>query len=244
MAGLAKGLAVIEAFGDASSQLTISSAAAATGTSRAAARRCLLTLTELGYLSCDGKHFRPTPRLLRLGSSYLDADPLPQLAQPHLGAARELLDESVSLAVLEDGWSVFVARAEAQHIVSTGVRVGARLPAYCSATGRILLAGLPDEQVANYLAGAAPTRRTPRTPVDVAEIAAIIDCARTDGFAVTDEELEIGMRSLAVAVVDSRGRTVAAMSVSTSTGRVSLEAMRERFAPILSEHAARLARKL
>jgi IclR family pca regulon transcriptional regulator len=244
MAGLAKGLAIIEAFGDASSQLTISSAAAATGTSRAAARRCLLTLTELGYLSHDGKRFRPTPRLLRLGTSYLDADPLPLLAQPHLAAARDLLDESVSLAVLEDGWSVFVARAEARHIVSTGVRLGARLPAYCSATGRILLAGLPRDQVEAYLAGAAPARRTPRTPVDVTEIVAIVDNARADGFAVTDEELELGMRSLAVAVVDARGQTVAAMSVSTSTGRVSLETMRNRFAPILIEHAARLARML
>lgn len=129
MAGLAKGLAVIEAFGIRHPQLTVTDAAQRTNTSRAAARRCLLTLVELGYLTHDNGNFRPTPRMLRLGGAYLDTAPLPQLAQPQLVEARDALGESVSLAVLEDGCSLFVARAEAARIVATGVRVGAKLPA-------------------------------------------------------------------------------------------------------------------
>jgi IclR family pca regulon transcriptional regulator len=244
MAGLAKGLAVIEVFGRSSSQLTVSQAAEATGTTRAAARRCLLTLADLGYLTHDGKYFRPTPRMLRLGASYLDADPLPSLAQPHLAAAREELDESVSLAVLEDGWSVFVARAEAQHIVSTGVRVGARLPAYCSATGRVLLADETDEEVATQLTGTARAARTPHTVTDISALGTVVARARDDGYAVTDEELALGMRALAVPVVNSRGRTVAAMSVSASTGRISMAELLTRFLPVLTGHAQRLARML
>lgn len=244
MAGLAKGLAVIETFGRASSRLTVSEAAEATGTTRAAARRCLLTLAELGYLTHDGKHFRPTPRMLRLGASYLDADPLPALAQPHLVAAREELDESVSLAVWEDGWAVFVARAEAQHIVSTGVRLGARLPAYCSATGRVLLADQPEDSVAEHLAAASRPARTPHTVTAPAQLSGIVARAREDGYAITDEELELGMRALAVPVVDGRGRTVAAMSVSATTGRITMDEMLSRFRPVLTGHAQRLARML
>jgi IclR family transcriptional regulator, pca regulon regulatory protein len=244
MAGLRKGLAVIEAFGPGVARVSVSEAADATGITRAAARRCLLTLTELGYLVHDGKYFRPTPRMLRLGAAYLEADPLPVLAQPHLTAAREILHESVSLAVLEDGWAVFVARAEAQHIVSTGVRLGARLPAYCSATGRVLLAGLRDEQLRDYLDTCRPEPRTPKTPVEIAEITRIVERSRADGVAVTDEELDWGVRSLAVPVVDTKGRTRAAMSVSASTARVSIAEILEQFQPVLAENAARLGRML
>lgn len=244
MGGLAKGLAVIEAFGRASAQLTVSEAAEASRTTRAAARRCLLTLVELGYLTHDGKYFRPTPRMMRLGASYLEADPLPQLAQPHLAAAREELDESVSLAVWEDGWSVFVARAEAQHIVSTGVRLGARLPGYCSATGRVLLAAMSDDEVAAHLGAGSRHARTVHTVTRVDELAAIVARAREAGYAITDEELELGMRAMAVPIVTARGRTIAAMSVSASSGRISADEMRARFLPALAHHAGRLARTL
>jgi IclR family pca regulon transcriptional regulator len=244
MAGLAKGLAVIEAFGEASSQLTVADAARLTDVTRAAARRCLLTLTDLGYLTHDGKYFRPTPRMLRLGGAYLDTASLPVLAQPHLVAARDALTESVSLAVWEDGWSVFVARAEAERIVSTGVRVGARLPGHCSATGRVLLAGLPAEEVAAFLARSEFTRRTPKTLVTAEDVTRVVESARSDGFATSDEELELGMRAMAVPVRDARGRTVAAMSVSASSARVGVEEMRRDLVPVLAEQAARLSRSL
>jgi IclR family pca regulon transcriptional regulator len=243
MAGLAKGLAVLEAF-EGRAQMTIAEAAQATGATRAAARRCLLTLSALGYLSDDGKFFRPTPRTLRLGAIYLEADPLPRLAQPCLARARDALDESVSLAVLEDGWSLFVARAEAERIVSTGVRVGARLPAYCSATGRVLLAALPQDALTAYLAGLNPEARTGHTVVDPAAIRAQVDEARLDDVAVSDEELELGMRAMAVPVRDSHGRVRAAVSVSAFAARVSMEEMRARFLPVLRQAAAGIGRQL
>jgi IclR family pca regulon transcriptional regulator len=244
MAGLAKGLAVIEAFGKECSALTVSEAARATGVTRAAARRCLLTLTDLGYLTHDGKYFHPTPRMLRLGTAYLDTTPLPLLAQPHLASAREALGESISLAVLEDGWSVFIARAEAERIVTTGVRLGARLPAWASATGRVLLAGLTDEALETYLSRCRPTPRTPRTLVDLAAIQHRVERARIEEVACTDEELELGMRSMAAPVKDSQGRTRAAISVSAFSARVTLEEMHEGFLPVLREHAAGLGRML
>ncbi len=243
MAGLAKGLAVLEAF-DGRQALTIAEAAQATGATRAAARRCLLTLAALGYLSDDGKFFRPTPRTLRLGAIYLEATPLPRLAQPYLAQARDVLQESVSLAVLEDGWAIFVARAEAERIVSTGVRVGARLPAWASATGRVLLAALPAAELDAYLARVQPERRTRRTAVDVGVIRARIEAAGREGLAFSDEELEIGMRAMAVPVVDSHGRIQAALSVSAFAARASLEDMRGRFAEVLRRTAMEIGRRL
>jgi IclR family pca regulon transcriptional regulator len=168
MAGLAKGLAVLEAFGSAHAKLTISDAAKMTDLSRATARRCLLTLVDLGYLAFDGKFFTPTPRTLRLGNAYVESTPLPQLAQPHLAAVREVVHESVSLAVYFGGESLFVARSEVTRIVNTGVRVGASLPAYASATGHVLLAGLGAAcRDARDLPAAAAGARGPARPDDL-----------------------------------------------------------------------------
>ncbi len=244
MAGLAKGLAVIEAFGPNQTQLTVTEAARAIQATPAAARRCLLTLESLGYLTYDGKYFRPTPRMVRLGAAYLATSPLPLLAQPHVLAARDELDESVSLAVLEDEWVVFVARAEVERIVSTGVRLGARLPAHASASGRVLLAGLPNDELEAHLKRCKPKRTTPHTLVKVSELRERVLQARTDGAAFTDEELELGMRSMAVPIRDGRGHPVAALSVSAFAARVSLVQMRTEFVPVLQRHAAGLGRVL
>jgi IclR family pca regulon transcriptional regulator len=224
--------------------MSVTDAARATDTTPATARRCLLTLEAMGYLSHDGKYFTPTPRMVRLGAAYLETSPLPLLAQPHVVAARDELGESVSLAVLDGGHALFVARAEVTRIVSTGVRLGARLPAHASATGRVLMAGLPDEAVDELLRRSQPERTTPGTVVSVDEIRERVLRARDEGMAVTDEELEVGMRSLAVPVRDNRGRTHAAMSVAAFTARVSLEDMRASYAPVLLRHAARLGQKL
>jgi IclR family pca regulon transcriptional regulator len=244
MAGLAKGLAIIETFGQTCTQLTVSEAARATGLSRATARRCLLTLTELGYLTHDGKNFRPTPRMVRLGGSYARTDPLPRLAQPHLLAARQELGESVSLAVLEDGAAVFVARAEVERIVSAGVRIGVRLPACSSATGRVLLAALSDAELDVYLADCRPEARTERSVTDLDEIRRRVVAARSRGVAVTDEELELGMRSMATPVKDAQGTIRAALSVSAFTARICLGEMHEQFLPVLKQHAERIGRML
>jgi IclR family pca regulon transcriptional regulator len=146
--------------------------------------------------------------------------------------------------VWEDGWSVFVARAEVERIVSTGVRIGARLPAHCSATGRVLLAGLPDQEVESYLARGGRERRTVRTVIEPDELTRLVRSARVDGYGTSDEELELGMRAVAVPVHDARGRTVAAMSVSASSARVSAEEMHRDFVPVLAAQSARLGRML
>ncbi|MGP4014769.1 IclR family transcriptional regulator domain-containing protein [Saccharopolyspora sp. 5N708] len=244
MAGLAKGLAVLEAFSGTTPKMTISDAARLTDLNRAVARRCLLTLVELGYLTYDGKYFRPTPRLLRLGDTYRESAALPQLAQPHLAAVREQLGESASLAVLQDDESLFVARSEVMRIVNTGVRVGSSLPAYASATGHVLLAGLQSEELESYLDRCRPEARTSKTPVRQEEIRQRIEQARAELLAITDEELEVGLRSMAVPVPDSRGRVVAAMSISTTAARVSIDRLRTDFLPTLRDHAQQLGRIL
>ena len=244
MGGLAKGLAIIESFGQNRRQLSISEAAHLTGTSPASARRCLLTLEALGYLAFDGKFFRPTPRMVRLGAAYLETAPLALLARPHLIAAREELGESISLAVLESDESVFVARADAERIVSAGVRLGARLPAHASATGRVLLAGLSDEDVDAVLARADLTSTTPNTLTTAEEIRQRIRRAREEGVAYTDEELELGIRTMAVPVRDSCGQVQAAMSAAAFASRVPLEDMAGDFLPVLRGHADRLGRML
>jgi IclR family pca regulon transcriptional regulator len=244
MAGLAKGLAIIETLGRNRSKLSVAEAAQATGITRPAARRCLLTLVELGYLIHDGKYFSPTPRLLRIGSTYLESEPLPQLAQPFLTAAREMLSESVTLAILDDGAAVFVARAEVERVVTTGVRLGGRLPAYASATGRVLLAGLDDDVLHGYLSGCQFAATTPHTLTDANHILERVLDARAKGYSYTDEEIELGMRSLAVCVKNSRGSTVAAMSVSAFSARVTLHQMHRDFLPVLERHAAALGQML
>ncbi|WP_307831807.1 IclR family transcriptional regulator domain-containing protein [Prauserella cavernicola] len=244
MAGLAKGLAIIEAFTAERTQLTVTDAARATGITPAAARRCLLTLRELGYLQHEGGYFRPTPRMMRLGAAYLEAAGLPALAQPFVLAARDELAESVSVAVYEAGSALIVARAEVQRIVNTGVRMGAQLPAYASASGRVLLAGLGEAELTAYLDSCEPVRTTSNTLMTIPEIRSRVELARAEGVAFTNEELELGVRSMAVPVADSAGRVRAAMTASTFTARASIEEMRVKFLPVLREQAAGLGRIL
>jgi IclR family pca regulon transcriptional regulator len=244
MAGLAKGLAIIEAFGASTTRMTVSDAARHADLSRPAARRCLLTLVELGYLAHDGKFFVPLPRMLRLGSAYLSTSSLPQIAQPLLADARDELQESISLAVLDEGYSVFIARAEAVRIVSTGVKLGGRLPAYCSATGRVLLSELGDDEVRRHLDAAPMKPLTTRTLTNADAVIDAIRRARADGYALSYEELEVGMCAMAVPVRGRSGTVEAAISVSAFSGRVSREALTETFLPVLQRVAARIERAL
>ena len=242
IAGLAKGLAIIEVFSIDRRPLTISAAAQATRISRASARRCLHTLLNLGYVVQVGSAFHPAPRLLRLGDAYFQNASLPQLAQTHLENARDELCESVSLAVLDNYEPVFVARAEAEKIVSSLARLGRRLLGYCSATGRVLLADLPDDELDNYLAGLEPTALTRHTVTDKAKLRQIIIGVRENRVAITDEELEDGMAALAVPVFDRTGKTIAAMSVSASRARVSAAQMKSELLPVLRNYAEALSR--
>lgn len=243
MAGLAKGLAIIEAF-SVNAVMSVADAARASGATRAAARRCLLTLVELNYLELSGREFRPLPKLRRLGETASRRDQLVHIAQPLLERARDELGESVSLAVLEDDQSLFIARAEAEHIVSTGVRVGANLPLYCSATGRVLLDGHADADILKKLRRRPIVARTPKGLTDLADILAAIKTAAQNGFAISDEELELGIRSMAVPVRGANNELVAAVSVSAASVRVKVSDLRKRLLPSLLNCAGRISRSL
>ncbi len=243
MAGLAKGLAIIEAF-SVMSTMTVADAARASGTTRAAARRCLLTLVDLDYLEHSGREFRPLAKLRRLGGNASGRDRLVHVAQPLLERARDELAESVSLAVLDDDQSLFIARAEAEHIVSTGVRVGAYLPLYCSATGRVLLGGHADADILERLRRRPLPARTPHTLTKPPQVLAAIRTAEQNGYALSDEELELGIRALAVPVVGADDAIIAAVSVSASSARVKVGDLRKRMLPLLLHCAEQISRSL
>jgi IclR family transcriptional regulator, pca regulon regulatory protein len=243
MAGLAKGLAIIEAF-SINAMMTVADAARASGASRAAARRCLLTLVELNYLEVSGREFRPSPRLRRLGGVASVREQLIHIALPLLERARDELAESVSLAVLENDQSLFIARAEAEHIVSTGVKVGATLPLYCSATGRILLGRHTDDDIERRLLRDPMIARTPKGLATVSEVSKAIRVAEQHGYTINDEELALGLRSLAVPVMGSNGEIVAAVSVSAASARVKVNDLRRRLLPVLVNCADQISRSL
>lgn len=239
MGGLAKGLAIIEALAARGVQSSADAARASRST-RAAARRCLLTLVELGYVERIGREFRPLPRLRNLGRGGNLRDRLVEGSQPILDRGRDELNESLSLAVLEGDAALFIARAEAEHIISTGVRIGARLPAYCSATGRVLLSQLNDDEVRALIGKKTFPQRTPKTLTKPAAILREIEKVRDDGFAVSDEELELGMRSLAVPVRDAAGHLVAALSVSAYSARIGRHVLLKRFLSVVQQCAAQI----
>jgi IclR family pca regulon transcriptional regulator len=232
MGGLAKGLAIIEALAT-HGVLSVSDAARMSDITRAAARRCLITLTQLGYVEHSGREFRPLPRLRRLGGTTTKRDQIARLAEPLLARARDELAESVSLAVLDNDASLFIARAEAEHILSTGVRVGAYLPAYCSATGRVLLSQFSDNEIAERI-GRKPLRaRTPHTVIKVPLLLTEIRTIRKRAYAISDEEIELGMRALAVPVIGENHEIIAAISVSAASARVRAADLRQHFLPVL-----------
>jgi IclR family pca regulon transcriptional regulator len=243
MGGLAKGLAIIEIFGSGASRLTVAQAAQGSGTARATARRCLLTLLELGYLTQEGRFFIPTTRLRQLGGAMSQRSRLISLAEPIIKSVSEDLDETISLAVLEDRDALWIIRADSRRMVQTGVRVGARIPAYATAAGRLLLGILSDEEIRDYLEISKIAARSPRSIVDRQLLYDMILKSRRSGVCYNDEELEIGMRSMAVAV-RHRSSIVGAIGLSTLTIRASLEEMELNFRSALEEAARRLSAAL
>ena len=241
---LARGLRVIEAFEGHTGGRSVADVARLTGLSRAAARRSLKTLQVLGYAESSGPVHRLTTRVLRLGFSYLSSASLPTLAQPLLEQVTETVHESSSLSVLEGDEIVYIARSASKRIMSVGLSVGSRLPAYCTSMGRILLAAMPEEQFAAHLKNARVKALTPKTIVDKRLLREIIVRIRTDGFALTDEELELGLRSIAVPVRSRSGRVVAAMNIGVHAARVSAAEMIHRFLPILQQKAHALGEVL
>lgn len=234
VASLEKGLLVIEAFDASRPRLTLSDVAKLTGITRAAARRYLLTLTRLNYADFDGRYFSLSPRILRLGYAYLSSASLSTRVQPFLEQISEATGESSSAAILDGDDIVYIARSATRRIMSIGLGVGSRLPAYCTSLGRAILAYQPEAAIEAYLQRVRLEARTPKTVTDKAEFRAVLESARTQGYALVNEELEFGLRSIAVPVIQKDGQVTIALNLSAQAGRVSADEMRERFLPALS----------
>jgi IclR family transcriptional regulator, pca regulon regulatory protein len=237
---LERGLAVIRAFDASSPELTLSEAARLTGLTRAAARRFLLTLADLGYVRTDGRLFALSPRVLELGYAYLSSLSLPEVAEPHLEQLVAEVHESSSVSVLDGADVVYVARVPTSRIMRVAISVGTRFPAYATSMGRVLLAGLDDETLEGFVASADLRRLTARTVTTADGLRRELRRVRAQGWALVDQELEEGLRSLAAPIRDRSGRVIAAVNVSAHASRSSKEAMRRDLLPALLATAARI----
>lgn len=237
---LAKGFGVMELLAAHPAGLTLTEAAELAGMTRAGARRFLLTLVSAGYAIQDGRRFQLSPRLLSVARTWLDGSSLWSFA---LGPMREVasaLKESCSAAVLSGEDVVYVQRVAGERITSVALHVGTRLPAYCTSMGRVLLAGLDAGEVQSLLKRAAIKENTAKTLTDRARLAAAIADVAHRGYAVVDEELELGLRSIAVPIRDRHGRTAAAVNVSTQSVRFSIREMERQILPLLKEAARQI----
>ncbi|TPK12884.1 helix-turn-helix domain-containing protein [Mesorhizobium sp. B2-5-9] len=237
---LERGLGVMEILARHPSGMTLTEMAEQAGLTRAGARRFLLTLTATGYATQSGRVFSLSPRLLTVARSWLGGASLWSFAAPIMRAIAAQLNEACSAAILSGDDVVYVARVPGRRILSVSLDVGTRLPAYCTSMGRMLLAGLTPAELDAFFRKATVERRTPKTIVERPLLAKAIAKARTDGFAIVDEELELGLRSIAVPIRDRAGRTVAAINVSTQSARFSVADMEREILPALLEARQRV----
>ena len=245
MTSLARGLAVIHAFQERKRHLTIAQISHRTEIPRAAVRRCLHTLIKLGYATTDGRTYSLLPKVLTLGHAYLSSTPLAVTAQPILDRLSDELHEACSMATLEGDEVLYVARsATPQRLISVDLSVGSRLPAYCTSMGRILLAALDDAALTDYLEHANLQIKTSRTLHTPEAIRASVDEIRQKGWVIIDQELEVGLRSLAVPLKDSAWQVLAALNVGTHASRVSKQELEARFLPVLLEASKELSTRL
>ncbi|GAB2713221.1 IclR family transcriptional regulator domain-containing protein [Streptomyces bullii] len=235
-----RGLAVIRAFDADRPALTLSEVARACDLTRAAARRFLLTLADLGYVHTDGRFFRLTPRVLELGYSYLAGLTLAQIAEPHLQHLVAQVGESSSLCVLDGDDIVYLARVPTRRIMTVSVTVGTRFPAHLTSVGRVLLAHLPGEELDVRLARTELRPLTPRTITSQSALRAELRRVRRQGHALVDQELEEGLRSVAAPVRDRDGEVVAGVNLAVHAGRTSVEAVRRDLLPHLLATVARI----
>jgi len=240
---LAKGLAVIESFDAKSPAMTLSDVARRTRLSRGTARRLLLTLVDLGYCGFDGKLFSLRPRALNLGFAYLHSQNLWQLAQPYMVELVERVHESCSIAVLDGTDVVYVARVPtAARIMSINLGLGTRLPAFATSMGRMLLASLPADQLERLLIQASPLPAyTAKSITEHGALLREIDAVRRQGWALVDQELETGLRSIAAPIVDSEGRAVAALNIGTHASRWPIQKLTQEALPQLKQTAAEIS---
>jgi IclR family pca regulon transcriptional regulator len=234
---LERGLSVIRSFDSDNPELTLSEVARRTDLTRAAARRFLLTLESLGYVRADKKKFSLRPRVLELGYSYLSSLGLPEIALPYLEQLVAEVQASSSISLLDDQDIVYVARVATKRIMSVNINVGTRLPAASTSMGRVLLAGLSPAELDEFLVSAKLVAHTAKTVVDSEALHAVIDEVREQGWCLVDQELEQGLRSIAVPVRGPGGATIAAMNVSVPSLGYTPEDVIERLLPPLQRNA-------
>lgn len=237
---LARGLAVIRAFDADHPELTLSDVARKTGLTRAAARRFLLTLVDLGYVRTDERLFSLTPRVLELGYAYLSSLTLGEVAEPHLERLSAELRESSSVSLLDGEDIVYISRVATSRIMAVAISVGTRFPAYATSMGRVLLSGLEEDELIARLARTPLRRFTDRTLISPTALAAEIARVRAQGWAIVDQELEEGLRSVAAPIRNAESRVVAAANVSAHGSRTSLEAVRRELLPALLATTSRI----
>ena len=242
--GLRKGLEVICAFEDGTPKLTQSELAQRLDLSRAAARRYLITLTALGYMATDGKAFWLTPKVMRLGQSYVASSRLPRTVLPTLQKLTEAVGESTNVCVLEGFEAVYISRVNAAKLLSTGIEPGTRLPAHTLAGGRLILSFLPEPELDLWLKSVKLIAYTPLTVIDKAQLKREILKIRKQGFGLAESQLEVGLRGVSVPLLDGPGRVVGALSVSMSTAAVTPTAAIKRFVPAMREAAEQLREQL
>lgn len=241
MTSLARGLAVVKAFSDQRRAMTIAQLSHKTGIPRAAVRRCLYTLKQLGYADSEANNFYLKPKILSLGYSYLSSTPLTIAAQPCLNQLSRTLNESCSLAVLEDGEVLYISRSQTSRVLSVALNAGSRLPAYCTSLGRVLLAGLPEAELDAYFARVKLVAYTDRTVVSEQKLRDILVDVRQKGYSIVEEELEIGLRSIAVPVRGASGSTAAALNIGAQATRISRTLVEQSFLPALLNAASELS---
>jgi IclR family transcriptional regulator, pca regulon regulatory protein len=237
---LERGLAVLRSFGAGRSALTLSDVARITGLTRASARRFLLTLVELGYVTTDDRRFSLSPKVLELGYSYLSGLGLAEIAIPHMEELVARVQESSSIAVLDGDDIVYVVRVPTKRIMTVSITVGTRFPAYVTSMGRVLLGALSDDDLEAYLTRVELESYTPKTIADTGRLRAVLSETRTRGYGLVDQELEDGLRSVAVPIVDASGATIAALNVSVHSSRVSTEELRTKYLGCLLETAEKI----
>mgnify|MGYP001550948965 CR=1 FL=1 len=242
MTSLARGLIVIQAFTQQSPQMTISQLSVKTGLSRAAVRRCLYTLTKLGFAGAeDGTRYSLRPRMLTLSHTYTTSNTLSSAAQPIIERLSAALHESFSVATLDGEDIVYIARSSVSRVMAVDLHIGSRLPAYCTSMGRILLAWLPTDQLEQYLSRVNLIPHTTRTVNSIEKLRLILRNIRRTGYALCDQEYEVGLRSLAVPVYSPSGRVVATLNLSGNAPRISVLDMQTRYLSHLRNAANELS---
>ena len=238
---LQRGLMVINSFSREHPSQTLSEVAERTGLTRATSRRVLLTLAELGYVDQRGRSFALTPKVLDLGYSFLSSFHVVELAQPSMERLVDQVHESSSMSVLDGSEIVYVARVPTKRIMTIALALGSRLPAYPTSMGRVLLSGLTDEELDAYIAQTRFEKLTPHTITSKKEFRELVVRCRSDGYALVDQELEEGVRSIAAPIRNGRDKVIAAINVSCHASRVDIESMLEKFKPKLLITASEIA---